>query len=141
MTGSAEREGQPMKEEAPLCNLCGLQPSISAVARQSSRMLTFDNGMLRRPSAGGTTIAMAENRQPTHVLVATSDGDKLVGERFVTLEEFVDILLADGVGEKLRGWTGPMGPPGRDALDRQEPSSTAPMLGTLSEQLRSSDRR
>lgn len=58
---------------------------------------------------------MSDDPKPTHVLVGASDGEKLVGERFVTFAEFVELLLTSEAGKRLvvlRGATGPMGPPG-----------------------------
>ena len=50
-------------------------------------------------------------RPPTHVLVGTSDGEKLVGEEYITLEAFL-LLLTQAASRGGLGLTGPAGPTG-----------------------------
>ena len=66
-----------------------------------------------------------EEPLPTHVLVGHSDGETLKGERYITIREFVDVLLkSPDLRAALRGPPGPpgitgavgaMGPPGLPA--------------------------
>ena len=103
---------------------CGPRASAGFVrVRVRRRFVTAENKMVEDEQE--IKQATVVEPLPTHVLVGYSDGETLKGERFVTIREFVDVLLKHpDLREALRGppgppgitgMTGAMGPPGLPA--------------------------